>query len=403
LPAAPGTIGARLKELRGTVTPRMSQERLAEAAGLSVEIVKALEQGRRNSARLETLRRLADALGEPVAALATGPPRATTPALEEATASEDSLLVGPFPDQSVAPVSAEDVATIRTMVRSLTSADRQFGGRDAREAALSFLRSVVRPRLHAPATDAVREDLFAAATEFALRTASMHLDAGDPDTSRRLLSAAFGMARETGDPTLTGWVLSRMGEQAIFEQRIGEARGYTSAAVEFAGKAPPVAHAFLLVKQALSLSLIGDRSETRTVLGKVHDSLERGDGSGEPPWIGSYGWPNLRHDEGLCNYHLGLGIRAAEAAEESMRDEARRQYARPHAFSLGLQACGYAIAGEVEQACVIAGEFIDLAGGLSSVRVQARLREILTLLAEHRDADEVENLVEKARPMLTSS
>ena len=51
-------IGARLRELRG----RQTQLELATAAGLSVELVRALEQGRRHTASLSCLHRLAGAL-----------------------------------------------------------------------------------------------------------------------------------------------------------------------------------------------------------------------------------------------------------------------------------------------------------------------------------------------------
>jgi transcriptional regulator with XRE-family HTH domain len=55
-----GTIGVRLRRLRRARA--MSQKQLAEAAGLSADIVKKLEQGRRTSARTLTLIALANAL-----------------------------------------------------------------------------------------------------------------------------------------------------------------------------------------------------------------------------------------------------------------------------------------------------------------------------------------------------
>jgi transcriptional regulator with XRE-family HTH domain len=60
-------IGAQLKELRAK--RRLSQEQLAERADLSVDLVKRLEQGRRHSARLGSLWKLADALNVPLSQL----------------------------------------------------------------------------------------------------------------------------------------------------------------------------------------------------------------------------------------------------------------------------------------------------------------------------------------------
>lgn len=61
------TIGDRLRKLRTEST--MTQERLAEESGISIETIRKLEQGARSSARLPTLHALARALGVPTTAL----------------------------------------------------------------------------------------------------------------------------------------------------------------------------------------------------------------------------------------------------------------------------------------------------------------------------------------------
>jgi transcriptional regulator with XRE-family HTH domain len=61
------TIGETVAARRRTLG--LTQEALAEAAGLSVETVRKLEQGERNSPRMSTLRRLATALHVPTSAL----------------------------------------------------------------------------------------------------------------------------------------------------------------------------------------------------------------------------------------------------------------------------------------------------------------------------------------------
>lgn len=66
------TIGQRLADLRSR--RRMSQQRLADTAGVSVDVIRKLEQGQRQSGRLDTLVRLANALDVPPAEL-IGKPR----------------------------------------------------------------------------------------------------------------------------------------------------------------------------------------------------------------------------------------------------------------------------------------------------------------------------------------
>ncbi|MEK8172244.1 helix-turn-helix transcriptional regulator [Streptomyces sp. M19] len=51
----------------------LSQSELSKASGVSVSIIKKLEQGERKSARLETLRKLAVALRVPTMRLSDGP------------------------------------------------------------------------------------------------------------------------------------------------------------------------------------------------------------------------------------------------------------------------------------------------------------------------------------------
>lgn len=67
------SIGDRLRSLRGDRV--LTQEALANAAGVSVDLVKKLERGARESARLTTLVKLADALDVPLAQLMDKRPR----------------------------------------------------------------------------------------------------------------------------------------------------------------------------------------------------------------------------------------------------------------------------------------------------------------------------------------
>src|SRR5262245_17111830 len=95
--------------------------------------------------------------------------------LGKPSAATRSKPAAPMP----ATVVAGDVAVIRDMLRALTASDRQFGGAHARQYATYYLGTLVQPRLRAHGDTRVLRDLFAVSTEFALRVASMHMDAGD--------------------------------------------------------------------------------------------------------------------------------------------------------------------------------------------------------------------------------
>lgn len=70
---ADATIGDRLRSLR--IERGLTQEQLAEVAGVSTDLIKKLEQGRRDGARLTTLTKLAEALDAPRSQLIDKRPR----------------------------------------------------------------------------------------------------------------------------------------------------------------------------------------------------------------------------------------------------------------------------------------------------------------------------------------
>lgn len=92
------TIGERLRELRKLAA--LTQYDLAGAADVSVDVIRKLEQGRRHTASIATLARLARALGvdlvellgRPSTAPAAGESQARVVAIRDALTSVDDLL-----------------------------------------------------------------------------------------------------------------------------------------------------------------------------------------------------------------------------------------------------------------------------------------------------------------------
>lgn len=64
---AESTIGERIRRLRKAAL--MTQDDLAAAAGVSTDLIRELEQGRRHTASIGSLSRIARALGVDIAAL----------------------------------------------------------------------------------------------------------------------------------------------------------------------------------------------------------------------------------------------------------------------------------------------------------------------------------------------
>ena len=62
------SLGARIRKLRGEPT-LITQRELADAAGISVDVIRKLEQGSRHTTSIATLHRIARALGVDIATL----------------------------------------------------------------------------------------------------------------------------------------------------------------------------------------------------------------------------------------------------------------------------------------------------------------------------------------------
>jgi transcriptional regulator with XRE-family HTH domain len=73
------TIGARIKELRGKI---MTQRELAETAGVSVDLIRKLEQEQRHTASVPALQKIANALDVDLAMLLGKPNSLPSPAAE---------------------------------------------------------------------------------------------------------------------------------------------------------------------------------------------------------------------------------------------------------------------------------------------------------------------------------
>lgn len=114
----PNTPGARVQSARKR--RGMTQRELAEASGLSLPAIKKIEQGAYGSMRLETVRRLAVALGVSTSALRGDAPDAPEPARESVQRWEPvrRAIGGEFGDAE--PAEEPTLEGLRSAFRSVT-------------------------------------------------------------------------------------------------------------------------------------------------------------------------------------------------------------------------------------------------------------------------------------------
>jgi transcriptional regulator with XRE-family HTH domain len=315
----------------------------------------------------------------------------------------DDELFGTGPAGPPPPAAAEgDSDAIRAMLSALLQSDRQFGGRHVRNQAAEYLTTVIEPRLRGSVPGRLRRSLFSVSTEFALRVSAMHLDTDQTSPALAALARAAGMAGETGDPSLTAWVLARRGEveihqatlardRAVRHAAVEQAIAYTEGAAALARSAAPLARAFLVTKAALAWSMAGDRARAQQHIGVARDAAERAGTVDEPEWMGPYSRAHLQHEEARCFANLGMGRDAVTAAADALE---HRPVGRPRAFTLGLVAIGHAQRGDVEAACAAGHELLTVARGIPSRRVAIRVAEVAEALHPFRAASSVRELRE---------
>ncbi|MGW0530697.1 helix-turn-helix domain-containing protein [Streptomyces sp. NPDC003032] len=115
--------GQNIKETRKR--RGLSQRELADASGVSLSVIRKLEQGERQGARLETLRKLARALKVPTMRLAGGP---TAEDADAGTVDRWEAVRGALERPPVAPGLDDEPPTVSGVQDALRSAEPLFSG-----------------------------------------------------------------------------------------------------------------------------------------------------------------------------------------------------------------------------------------------------------------------------------
>lgn len=227
---SPTTIGDRVAQLRRQHP--LTQEELAARSGLSVEIIRKLEQNERTSARMTTVHRLAQALGVPTSNLMGDATQATTrrePDEDDLGLLEVRRVLTPARGLGGYTVGddLEGPATLDNVLASVRLVDELYH-RDKYTATLQALPSLV--------TDARRVATSTAgdtqAEAFGLLSAAYRMTGKTLLQMRRLdlahtaLSAGLDAAERSADPARNGasvvrtmcWLLTRQGRFADAER-----------------------------------------------------------------------------------------------------------------------------------------------------------------------------------------
>ncbi|QOC92439.1 helix-turn-helix domain-containing protein [Micromonospora craniellae] len=221
------TVGERLARIRREST--LTQEQLAERSGVSIEVIRKLEQGSRGTARLETLHALARALRVPTSALigdASGAAARREPDHQPLSLAEIRRAIAPVRGLAGAPVvgPTTDPPGLDTLRAHLHVADRVVNAGDYAVALRALPPLLMNARAAVGlATDeelVAANDLFARTQRLA---GGLLIQLRAEDLAQTALSGALDSAQRSGNRVVAATVIQTVTWLLMRQGRIGEA------------------------------------------------------------------------------------------------------------------------------------------------------------------------------------
>jgi transcriptional regulator with XRE-family HTH domain/tetratricopeptide (TPR) repeat protein len=389
-------LGERLAHLRRE--RNLTQERLAERAGVSVDVVRKLEQQRKDSARLPTLHKLATGLGVDVTALLAETP--TVSSIGDADTDLrvlTSLSLAPGlpiaantpPDRSI---GQETISELRERTVRMRRLDDFLGGADTFRLYNTELAGTIRLIKDNTYTEPVGKSLLSIAAEQAQQAGWAAFDAGHHDVARKLYDYSLSSAQLAEDTALAGNALSMLSYQLISISKSGVEAA--SASCDWTRDSSNAVRALMLERRAFAYANAGDQRQTEIALTEAEDVLYQDADSEAPNWVSWADQKEFRLIYGRCWAELHRPLRAVPILE-SVLTEFDDSEARNKAVYLTWLASAYIDAGEIEQAVTTMGRSLDLSSGVASVRPTNRVALLAKRLAPHRKLSSVTDLLDR--------
>ncbi|MET9363423.1 hypothetical protein ABZX93_21250 [Streptomyces sp. NPDC006632] len=202
---------------------------------------------------------------------------------EDAHAADAAPAV---PGKQTVRIGAGQVESVRKMTDKIADILDELGGAHARPMAAAFLVNTVVPWLRAEATDAVRKDMWAAASDLVYLTGWMAMYERDHGTAQTYYLKALKLANRAEDHVTYCRTLRGMSLQASNLGYGPLALTLADSAAEAAPKAGPRLTAFLTGQQAHATAMVGDHRRARNLLATTESALMRADNRRES--IGGY-------------------------------------------------------------------------------------------------------------------
>lgn len=413
--AMPVWTGAESRKLRNAM--RLTQREYAERLGISPRTVAGWEaKGKQAVLSAESHAILDTALerADPdvrqrfAASVTEGPPAPDGHSQALAQPWNSAVLLDghdaervpdTFREGELVPVTEADISAVRGMLAALTAADHQFGGGFARRTAGEFLEEAVKPRLAVPGSGEVPSQFRAAAAEFQMRVAWMHLDVADPDGARAAAQEAFKLAQQSKDMALCSWAMAMCALLETWQGNTAAAVAYGHAGVGLSTGGPRRVQAFAHGKLARALAAARDSDGAQAALAAARTLFESArpiEDERVPETIrDDYSDAYLLDEESHCFRDLGMDSKALDLSQQCLDLRGADRFTRNRAFATGNRALTLARLGEVDEACDTAVELLRMTTTLDSSRALQRMDAVIAALAPFRTTRMVAELLDQ--------
>ncbi|MET8848014.1 XRE family transcriptional regulator [Amycolatopsis sp. NPDC004625] len=279
-------------------------------------------------------------------------------------------------------VGESDIKGIQKTTAMFDGLDGAHGGGHARSALIEFLRTDLVGLLGGfTENDALRHDLYKAATQATLLGAWMSYDAGLHGLAQRYFIQALGISESVNDRLLGASILDAMSHQANFLGRYKEAANLArSARMGTTLSGSPSAAAHFYAMEARALARLGDAPACDKAMSSAVKEFERRDPDNDPAdWFSYFNEAELAAELGHCNRDLGRAVDGVAFASQSLGPTSSG-YVRSDFFATMVLADSHLDSGDVSQACEVALKAIEIGETLKSARCGAYVGEFRTRL-----------------------
>lgn len=270
---------------------------------------------------------------------------------------------------------------------------RKLGQSTAPQALLPLLDTRTRTvaSLAADTSSATRAPALLLASRFAEFTGWMAQEAGDSGAALDWTGEAAELALAGGDPYLASYALVRRALVTLYAR---DAAGTVALARRAqSDEVPPRIRGLAAQREAQGHALVGDEGDCLRSLDRARKLLGSDDArSDAEPVIGTTHVSDpAAMTTGWCLHDLGRPKAAGEALDQECRrlpSHALRTRAR-YGFRRSL---AHAASGEIEHACTIAGELLQVMPAVPSATVNSDVRRLARELSRFRSSRAVRDL-----------